>query len=184
VATWRFTPPPRALVPVPQPAPLAAPAVALLHGERRMAQVTLTPGQVGSVRATIAVMGPDHAPADAKEVTVSMALPSLGVEPLERRATQAGTGQWVVENLPVPLPGRWQVRVDVLVSDFEKTTLEGQVEVRSAEPRAGLSVKPNSVAAKAFHDAGRVVILAAGREERISLSSLRRSSGLRRAPAP
>jgi copper transport protein len=184
VATWRFTPPPRALVPVPQPAPPAAPAVALLHGERRMAQVTLTPGQAGTVRATIAVMGPDHAPAHAKEVTVSMALPSLGVEPLERRATQAGTGQWVVENLPVPLPGRWQVRVEVLVSDFEKTTLEGQVEVRSAEPRAGLSVKPNSVAAKAFHDAGRVVILAAVREERISLSSLRRSNGLRRAPAP
>jgi hypothetical protein len=66
------------------------------------------------------------------------------VEPLERRATQAGTGQWVIENLPVPLPGRWQVRVDVLVSDFEKTTLGGQVEVRSAGPRADVSAPPEA----------------------------------------
>jgi copper transport protein len=44
VAIWRFTAPPRAIVPPQQPAPLAEPAVALLHGERTMAQVTLTPG--------------------------------------------------------------------------------------------------------------------------------------------
>ncbi len=87
VATWRFTPPPRAIVPAPPSSP-AEPAVAVLHGDRTMAQVTLTPGQVGQVRAMIAVMGPDHAPAEAKEVTVSMALPSLGVEPLARRKSR------------------------------------------------------------------------------------------------
>jgi hypothetical protein len=36
-----------------------------------------------------------------------------------------------------------------------------QVEIRSAEPRASLSVEPDSVGAKAFHDTDRVVILAA-----------------------
>jgi copper transport protein len=153
VAAWRFTPPPRASVPAPQPAPLAEPAVALLHGERTMAQVTFTPGQVGPVRASITVMGPDHAPIEAKEVTVSMALPSLGVEPLERRATKAGAGLWEIESLPVPLPGRWLVRVEVLISDFEKAALEGQVEVKSAGSRAVRAISPDMPATKAFREA-------------------------------
>ncbi len=151
VATWRFTPPPRAIVPAPPSSP-AEPAVAVLHGDRTMAQVTLTPGQVGQVRAMIAVMGPDHAPAEAKEVRVSMALPSLGIEPLARRAAKAGTGTWEIRDLPVPLPGSWHVRVDILVSDFEKTTLEGEVQVRAAGSQASISTLLETPATKAFRN--------------------------------
>jgi len=32
--------------------------------------------------------------------------------------------------MPIPRPGRWQVRVDVLVSDFEKLILEDELDVR------------------------------------------------------
>jgi copper transport protein len=152
VATWRFTPPPRAIVPAPRPAPVAGPAVALLHGERTMAQVTLTPGRVGQVRAAIAVMGPDHAPAEAREVTLSVALPSVGIEPLERRAVKAGSGQWIVESLPVPLPGRWQVRVDVLIGDFEKAVLEGTVEIGPPGGQAAVPAQPDTPATAAFRD--------------------------------
>jgi copper transport protein len=39
-------------------------------------------------------------------------------------------GQWRAEGLVLPVAGRWQMRIDVLVSDFEKATLEDSVEIR------------------------------------------------------
>jgi hypothetical protein len=153
VAIWRFTAPPRAIVPPQQPAPLAEPAVALLHGERTMTQVTLTPGEAGQTRATISIMGADHAPMEAKEVSLSVALPSLGIGPLERRATKAEQGQWVLESLPMPLPGSWHVRIDVLVSDFEKATLEGEITVKPPGSRGEPPAQADTPATRAYRDA-------------------------------
>jgi hypothetical protein len=79
---------------------------------------------------------------EAKEVSLSVALPSLGIGPLERRATKAEQGQWVLESLPMPLPGSWHVRIDVLVSDFEKATLEGEITVKPPGSRASLLLRP------------------------------------------
>ena len=39
-------------------------------------------------------------------------------------------GVWQIDALPLPVSGRWQVRVDVLVSDFEKQMLEDSVDIR------------------------------------------------------
>jgi hypothetical protein len=118
-----------------------------------MAQVMLTPGQVGQIRATISVMGADHAPTEAKEVSLSVALPSLGIEPLERRATKAERGQWIVESLPMPLPGSWRVQIDVLVSDFEKTTLEGEIAVSPPGSRGIPSAPAYTLATQAYRAA-------------------------------
>jgi copper transport protein len=126
-ALWRFTPPPRALALEPPHA--AEPAVALIHGERTMAEVTFTPGRAGPVQATIAVMGHDHAPIEVKEVVLLMALPSQGVEAIERKATRLKAGLWQIDSMPLPLPGCWQVRIDALISDFEKAVLEDRVTI-------------------------------------------------------
>ena len=34
---------------------------------------------------------------------------------------------WVIENVRIPVAGRWLMRVEILISDFEKVTLEEQV---------------------------------------------------------
>jgi len=47
-----------------------------------------------------------------------------------RGANRVSEGVWRVDQLPVPRSGRWQVRIDVLVSDFEKLILEDEVELR------------------------------------------------------
>ena len=67
---------------------------------------------------------------EPKEVTVSFANPALGVEPLERRRAASSAGVWRTNGLPIPRPGRSQVRVDALVSDFEKLILEDELDVR------------------------------------------------------
>jgi copper transport protein len=125
VGLWRFTPPPRVLA---QATEAAATASVHLHTPRIMAQVTLSPGRAGVTRASVVVAG-QAGPIDPKEVTLVLAKPEAGIEPLERRARKSGRS-WEAEGLHLPLPGSWQVKVDILVNDFEKATLEGSIVVR------------------------------------------------------
>lgn len=125
VAAWRFTPPPRALA-----AAQAAPLSVHIHSSPAMADLTLTPGRAGRTRATIALMSGEFGPLDPKAVTLVLAQPSAGIEPIERSAHQTSEGLWAINDLVVPVPGRWQVRIDALLTDFEKVSLEDAVEVR------------------------------------------------------
>jgi copper transport protein len=124
VATWRFTPPPRALL-----APPAEPVKMHIHTPAAMVEMTLAPGRVGPATATLSLMTGDFAALDPKEVTLTLANPGAGIEPMERRAVRVADGIWRAEGLVLPVPGQWQVRVDALVTDFEKATLEGTVRI-------------------------------------------------------
>lgn len=54
------------------------------------------------------------------EVTVAAALPSKGVEPLRRAATAQGDGTYRIEGMPLAISGVWEIRIEALVSDFDK----------------------------------------------------------------
>ncbi len=79
---------------------------------------------------TIRLVSASGAPLNPKEVAVALSNPSSGIEPFERHATQVNQGTWRVDDLALPVSGHWQVRVDALVSDFDKVMLEGMIEVR------------------------------------------------------
>jgi copper transport protein len=125
VAGWRFTPPPRALAAAAQP-PLAI----HIHTEAAMFQVLISPGKVGSDDFVLQLMAGDASPLVAREATLTLSLPERGIEPIERRATLGPDGYWHLRGVPLPLPGRWHLKIDALVTDFEKVTLEDDVEVR------------------------------------------------------
>ncbi len=125
VATWRFTPPPPALM-----APITEPVNRHIHTPQVMAEMSLATGQVGSVTMTMSLMTGDFGALNPKEVTVALGKSGTGIEPIERRAIRKADGTWQIEGLVLPVPGQWQVRVDVLISDFEKATLEDVVEFR------------------------------------------------------
>jgi copper transport protein len=72
----------------------------------------------------------DFGALSAREATLTLSLPERGVEPFERAATRGADGSWQVRAVPLPLAGRWHMRIDALVTDFEKITLEGDFEVR------------------------------------------------------
>jgi copper transport protein len=76
------------------------------------------------------IMTGDFGPLDAKEVTLVLSKPDSGIEPLKRPATKPGDGSWRVDNLVIPVPGRWMVRIDILVSDFEVVKIEAPVDIR------------------------------------------------------
>jgi len=125
VATWRFTPPPRALARA-----AAEPAWVHLHDPRVMAAVTVNPGVAGPVAVSAALQGGDFGPFAAKAVSLVLSRPDTGIEPIRRDLIPAEDGTWRVGDLVLPLPGRWKLRVDVLVTDFERVRLEGEVELR------------------------------------------------------
>jgi copper transport protein len=126
VAGWRFTPPPRALA-----AAVQAPLALHMHTDKAMFQVLVSPAEVGSDSFVLQLMNDDGSPLPAKEVTLTLSLPERGIEPLERKATLGADGYWYLRDLPLPLPGRWHLRVDALVSDFQNITMEDEFDVRA-----------------------------------------------------
>jgi len=125
-AGWRFTPPPRALA-----IAAAQPVSIHIHTLKAMADLSITPGHAGQVAASMMIMTGDFGPLDAKEVTLVLSKPDSGIEPIKRPATKPGDGTWRVDNLVIPIPGRWNARLDILVSDFEMVKIEAPIEIRS-----------------------------------------------------
>jgi copper transport protein len=129
VALWRFTPPPRTLA-------VAAPISIHLHGEKAMAEIEIARegGRGAGTRANVLVLDGAFQPLAAKEVTLVLASPASGIEPIRRRAARTGDSStfssiWRIDDLTIPVAGQWNLRVEVLVNDFEKVTLEETVRL-------------------------------------------------------
>ena len=122
VAGWRFTPPPRSLIP-------DAPLAIHIHGDKAMFQVLVSPGRVGSDDFVLQLMNGDGTLLHAKEATLTLSLPERGIAEIERQGTLGADHFWHVKNVPLTVPGRWHVRIDALVTDFEKITLEDDIDV-------------------------------------------------------
>jgi copper transport protein len=125
VGLWRFTPPPRTLA-------AAETTFIHFHAEPAMAQIDLTPERARGAAVSIAVTDDDLNPVAAKEVVLVIWNPSAGIEPIRRSAAFEGGSQWRITGLHIPIAGVWRMRVEILISDFEKVMIEDNVEL----PRA------------------------------------------------
>jgi copper transport protein len=128
VALWRFTPPPRASAG-------DAPISLHIHGEKAMAEIEIERDDGQGARARVLVLDGAFQPLAVKEVTLVLANPAAGIEPMRRMAVRtgetagadAGSTIWRIEDLRIPVAGRWSLRVELLISDFEKLTIEDTV---------------------------------------------------------
>ncbi|RWG03612.1 MAG: copper resistance protein CopC, partial [Mesorhizobium sp.] len=109
----------------------AQPASIHIHTLQGMADLSITPGHAGQVAASMVIMTGDFGPMDAKQVTLVLSKPDSGIEPIKRPATKRGDGTWRVDDLVIPLPGRWNARLDILVSDFEMVKIEAPIDIRA-----------------------------------------------------
>lgn len=125
VALWRFTPPPRAIA-----AAQAQPASVHIHTLQAMADVSVTPGRAGPVSVEIVLMNGEFGPLPAKELNLGFSNPTAGIEPIEQPARLGQDGIWRVEALNLPVPGRWQVELEILISDFEMRRIKDAVVIR------------------------------------------------------
>lgn len=122
VAGWRFAPPPRSLIP-------DAPLAVHIHSDKAMFQVLVSPGRVGTDDFVLQLMNGDGTLLKAKEATLTLSLTERGIAEIERQGTLGPDGFWHVGKVPLSVPGRWHMRIDALVTDFEKITLEDDFDV-------------------------------------------------------
>jgi copper transport protein len=94
------------------------------------AEIVLKSAESGINEATLTLLDGAGRPVEAQGVTFIVANPAAGVEPIRRTAEPDGSGRWRIAGLLLVPAGRWSVRIDVLVNDFEKAILETQILLR------------------------------------------------------
>jgi copper transport protein len=127
VAGWRFTPPPRALADATDPV-LTATSVELIDGAIT-ATVLLDSPMVGAVSGTLSLASTDGKLMIPRSVAVSFALPDAGIEEIDAELVPDGEGAWEIQGVVLPVPGEWQVEVEVRVSDFDLARMRGELVV-------------------------------------------------------
>jgi copper transport protein len=110
------------------PMAAASPLAIHIHSEQAMFQVLVSPGTVGTDSFVLQLMSGDGNLLPVREATMVLSLPGRGIDPLERKAALGADGYWHVNDVPIPQPGRWHVRIEA-VTDFQKITLEEDFEV-------------------------------------------------------
>jgi copper transport protein len=124
VASWRFTPPPRALI-----VAAGQPIHAHIHADRAMVDLQFEPPRAHGRRIILNLLDGEFRPMTAKEVMLVLSQPDAGIEPLRLVATHVEATIWHIDGVRLPPSGRWRVRVEILISDFEKIAIEDEVDL-------------------------------------------------------
>jgi copper transport protein len=116
-SSLRLVPPPRAL------AASAEPILLHLHEPRAMADLRITPGQGGQITLAMAFRTGDFVDLVPRAVSLTLAQPAAGIEPIRADAILGPDGLWQVGPLALPLAGDWELTLRLRITDFERVTL-------------------------------------------------------------
>lgn len=90
----------------------------------------VTPGSPGMNSVELRVsLEAGGTPEDVMRVTLHLDNPALGIEGISRTMERVDTGRYVLRGPEFAVPGRWRVKIDLLVSDFEKRTVGTSVDI-------------------------------------------------------
>jgi copper transport protein len=117
---WRFTPPPREMSAVTV---LSTGIQFHAHGTRGMANLLVSPARPGPVTVSINVMDVQSRPLDVKGVEIVLLDPNNRVEPIRQNARRVTSATWRIDEMPIPMAGTWLVRINLLITDFDKVTV-------------------------------------------------------------
>lgn len=123
-ALWRFTPPSRALA-------LRAPIITSVHIHTPAAMAMMRFDTTSDLRFDVEVsLTNGHSKAiEPGEVTLRMSSPASAIAPFEVRLHRRSLGVWSAEKVQAPCDCDWNVRLGILVSDFELVDLDGKVKL-------------------------------------------------------
>jgi copper transport protein len=92
----------------------------------RRASLQVSPGRPGLNVIEVEFHSADGLPLTPLEARVRFAQPDRGIEPLTRQM-EVGEGVARYEGSDMSLPGRWIVRIEALVTDFDRAIFETEV---------------------------------------------------------
>lgn len=102
----------------------------LISSGARQALLMVTPARPGRNTIRVRVFGPDGQPIDPLELTVDLSNPVAGIEALHRDLKPAGDSYFDYAGPELGIAGRWIVRIEALVSDFEKSIFETELSIK------------------------------------------------------
>ncbi|MBM3596916.1 MAG: hypothetical protein FJX35_01780 [Alphaproteobacteria bacterium] len=94
------------------------------------ARVEFTPGRAGRNAMAVGFESTAGNQILPREVTAVFTLSDRGIEAIVRRLEPDALGVYRLATIELAPPGLWQVRIDVLLSDFDKSILEVEVPIR------------------------------------------------------
>lgn len=95
-----------------------------------LATIEVVPARAGpnTLRVTLdRAQGEVPAP---REVWLELSQPEAGVGPVRRPLRRGEAGSWMHQGPELAIPGRWSVRIEVLLTDFDQAALSTEVDVR------------------------------------------------------
>ena len=107
------------------PFAFGSPGVSNVRGK---VQVTLDPGRVGDNNLQAVVYGPDGGFVSVPELRVSFTLPDQNVGPLDAKVTDRG-GYWGATAVNLPIPGEWEMKVTIRVSEVDQVSVTKPVRI-------------------------------------------------------
>ncbi len=96
----------------------------------RKALLMVAPARPGRNTMRVRIFGADEQPIDPLELAIELSNPSAGIEPLRRALASVGDGYFEHVGPEMSVAGRWIVRIEVLVTDFEKASFENELTVK------------------------------------------------------
>ncbi|MFF5186519.1 copper resistance CopC/CopD family protein [Streptomyces sp. NPDC000345] len=97
-------------------------------GLRGKVQITLDPGRVGGNSVQAVVYGPDGGFVTIPELRLSFTLPGQDIGPLDAKVTDRG-GYWGSDDLNLPIPGTWEMKATIRVSDIDQVSETRDVRI-------------------------------------------------------
>lgn len=91
-------------------------------------QVTLDPGRVGDNGLQAVVYGPDGGFVSVPELRLSFSLPDQDIGPIDAKITDKG-GYWAADAVNLPIPGTWEMKATVRVSDTDQVSESKPVRI-------------------------------------------------------
>ena len=132
------TPPPRTAAAAPVAAPTRVPgggASATAAAAGFAALIEIVPGRVGPNRLLLTLDRADGgAGPPPREVWAELDPPMAGIGPIRRRLHAVGGGRFTHDGSEFAVAGRWLVRIEVLVGDFEQVSLPATLVIGAAAP--------------------------------------------------
>jgi len=95
-----------------------------------MVDISVTPARAGANRVGLELTDTNDVPMTAQEVTVWLANPTLGIEPIAQKAAKQGDGEYVLPAALFPVAGTWTLTIEALISDFEQTNFTTDVLIK------------------------------------------------------
>jgi copper transport protein len=100
-----------------------------IHDSEAMADVTIDPGHAGRTTATIHVTREDSSEFPAKVVALALDPPKPGGKTVERATKRMLDGSWQADDLDIPQPGIWTLRVTVTPKSGQPILLDAPIVI-------------------------------------------------------